>query len=276
MVDSSSSSSSSSSDIACVPLFSDGYIFPVSKARTTGYEYAYPHDVHPLIHEHTKYPDVDSITSASYKNRGEFQKELTSMTKLSSKLDCELGISYAETKYLSEEQMFLCGELAKKVPGITKMRTFVDISGCQQTTIRAYFGELKRREMVATYNPQAQVLRALLVSYNAEQLAQILKVPIYLTEKLKNKLPKTFDDPPIPAQLPKTLTATQFRDCHLKAIQGVLQVIFLNMTMHQERISSCLELIRIVNHYIKGLRLRLGILKKEAVKVVVTSKSEVK
>ncbi|KAI3833800.1 hypothetical protein MKX03_016832 [Papaver bracteatum] len=46
------------------------------------------------------------------------------------------------------------------------------------------------------------------------------------------------------------------------------------MTMHQERISSCLKLIRIVNHYIMGLRLRLGILKKEAVKVAVTSESE--
>ncbi|XP_026384539.1 29 kDa ribonucleoprotein A, chloroplastic-like [Papaver somniferum] len=46
------------------------------------------------------------------------------------------------------------------------------------------------------------------------------------------------------------------------------------MTKHQERISSCLKLIGIVNHYIKGLRLRLGILKKEAVKAAVTSESE--
>ncbi|KAI3933045.1 hypothetical protein MKW92_028737 [Papaver armeniacum] len=46
------------------------------------------------------------------------------------------------------------------------------------------------------------------------------------------------------------------------------------MTKYQERISSCLKLIRIVNHYIEGLRLRFGILKKEAVKVAVTSESE--
>ncbi|KAI3905386.1 hypothetical protein MKW92_008855, partial [Papaver armeniacum] len=116
---------------------------------------------------------------------------------------------------------------------------------------------------------------ALLVSYNAEQLALILRVPLDLTEKLKKMLPKTFDVSLVPAQLPKKLTATmdprepaqpRFHDGQLEDIRGVLQAIFLNMTMHQERISSCLKLLRIVNNYIKALRTHLGILK-EAVTV---------
>ncbi|KAI3936341.1 hypothetical protein MKW92_035536 [Papaver armeniacum] len=236
--------------------------------RTTGYEDVYPHDVHPLLQEHTRYPDADSIRSAlsqiyslkiTDENRGEFQKELTSMTELSSKLNHELKVSYTERKYLSQEQMFLCTELAKKVPGIPKMRIFSDLSACQQKMIMTFLEETKRREVVATYNPQAQVLQ----------------VPVDLTEKLKNKLPKTFDDPPEPAQLPKNLTATmdprepaqpQRHDCQLKDIQGVLQVIFLNITMHRERISSCLKLLEIVNHYIEALRLRFGNLE-EAVTV---------
>ncbi|KAI3905388.1 hypothetical protein MKW92_008857 [Papaver armeniacum] len=244
--------------------------------RTTGYEDVYPHDVHPLLQEHTRYPDADSIRSAlsqiyslkiTDENRGEFQKELTSMTELSSKLNHELKVSYTERKYLSQEQMFLCTELAKKVPGIPKMRIFSDLSACQQKMIMTFLEETKRREVVATYNPQAQVLQfGVFYRYNAEQLAQILKVPVDLTEKLKNKLPKTFDDPPEPAQLPKNLTATmdprepaqpQRHDCQLKVIYSYLLV---------PNLFSCLKLLEIVNHYIEALRLRFGNLE-EAVTV---------
>ncbi|RZC59960.1 hypothetical protein C5167_021721 [Papaver somniferum] len=241
--------------------------------RTTGYEDVYPHEVHPLLQEHTRHPDADSIRSAlsqiyslkiTDENRQEFQKELTSMTELSSKLNHEIEVSYTERKHLSQEQGFLCIELAKKVPGIPKMPIFSGLSACQKKMITTFLDQKKRREVVASYNPQARVLQALLVSFNAEQLAQILKVPVDLTEKLKNKLPKTFDDPPEPAQLPKSLTATMVplepaqperRDCQLKDIQGVLQVISLNITMHRERISSCLKLLEIVSHYIEALRL---------------------
>ncbi|KAI3897093.1 hypothetical protein MKW98_015789 [Papaver atlanticum] len=246
---------SSRDDTSFVPPFRAGYVFPTyiredrRSMRITGFEDVYPHAC-----------QIYSLNITD-ENREELQKDLTSMNKLSSKLDQRFHIW--KKKYLSQEEIFLCIELAKKVPGITKMLTFADLSACQQLVIETFLEETKRREVVATYNPQAQVLQALLVSYNAEQLAQILNVPVDLTEKLKNKLPKTFDDPPEPAQLPKNLSATM--DPREPAQHSVLQVIFLNIAMHQERISSCLKLLGIINHYIEVLRLRLGILKKEAV-----------
>ncbi|MCL7032940.1 hypothetical protein MKW94_029107 [Papaver nudicaule] len=80
----------------------------------------YPHDIQQLLMEHSKYPDADSISWAAYlidlteENHEALKQELSSMKELYSKLESERYTSDVGIKTLSEKQMRLCTELAKK------------------------------------------------------------------------------------------------------------------------------------------------------------------
>ncbi|MCL7033311.1 hypothetical protein MKW94_025391 [Papaver nudicaule] len=240
----------------------------------------YPHDINQMLEKYSNYPDADSIRMASYdlryilteENHKDFEKQLVLMKKLSNKLKHEAQVSGKTINDAIKEQTCLCIELAQKVPGIRDDPMYRKFSTSQAVTIKTYLEQQRRKELGAATNPKAEELKTLLASFSAKELAQILQLPVDMTEKIKKRLPKASKVPQKPAQVVENLTTTmdpqkpaelRIGEYQLKDIPLVLQGIFRKIEEHIERSGFCLRLLRSVGNFIEALALRLDVLRKE-------------